>query len=667
MGAMFWVSLLNALWLIATNCEEATVRPNIIFMFGDDIGFNELGYHDCTETATPFIDDLATKESLILFHNYVNKVCGPSRASLLTGRYPSHLGLQNLVFNPQYPVSLTRQVSLLSNEFKHAGYSTHIIGKWHLGMQSWEYTPRYRGFDTFSGFYGGWQTYFSHEQHILGPNGVDVNYYDLRVDEEECTDAVEDGVYGVWWERDQALKLLATLKEEQQKHYKPFFLYLAWQASHTPNEAPQEYVDMYGSTEQAVHPFRVFSQAQTTTLDIAIKDVVLYLKQNDLWQNTLLVFSSDNGGEINRGDNYPLRGYKNQSWEGGIRTPAFVTGGYLNDERRGEVLTNTIVHITDWYPTLLEAAGVDAAHIKSKKLHNTQDEDVRFETNGVGKIHLDGKSVWRAIQFDETNEEISVDSREILLDLNDEYCEFSSCGALRSGHWKFLRGASIGTVKLAVSGEEYKNGDQWQRVFATCSQREDRLTQNVLGCEELVSSNAVGCHLEETGCLFDLSLDPCEYNNLAEAYPEVVQQMVATLDNYQRKATPALITDDNQLPFETIDPHRACDSQFWCPFQEYHDVDFENVLTDSYQRLYPEEMEEYVPVMINVGKQESVPFGMLLVVLVVLFVLGICMVVYVNLTNSASGDGTFYSKLMAKYNYHSTSINLRNETQPLLA
>ena len=116
---------------------------------------------------------------------------------------------------------------------------------------SWEYTPRYRGFDTFSGFYGGVQSYFSHEQHVLGDNGEDINFYDLRDNEEECVDDVlPPGVYGPFWERDRALVLLSKL--QKQHTHKPFFLYLAWQASHVPDEAPQEYVDKYG-LDEAVH------------------------------------------------------------------------------------------------------------------------------------------------------------------------------------------------------------------------------------------------------------------------------------------------------------------------------------------------------------------------------------------------------------------------------
>ena len=112
-------------------------------------------------------------------------------------------------------------------------------------MQSWEYTPTYRGFATFAGYYGGWQTYFTHQQYLRGPEGEDVAYYDLRIDEEECLDAVEQETFGVFWERDRALELLADLKDDED----PFFLYIGWQASHTPDEAPLEYLEMYPEIE----------------------------------------------------------------------------------------------------------------------------------------------------------------------------------------------------------------------------------------------------------------------------------------------------------------------------------------------------------------------------------------------------------------------------------
>merc|ERR1719229_1334864 len=205
-------------------------KPNIVFIFADDIGFNDLGYYGCTTTKTPFLDALIKNESVWLPNAYTAKVCSPARSSFLTGRYPFHLGLQNLVFSPSYPVSLTRQVSTLSDEFKSAGYSTHIIGKWHLGMQSWEYTPTYRGFDTFSGFYNGYNYYYEHTLPVpcdMISSGVSCeSYYDLRINEAEDVASVQNEIYGMFLERDQTVDLLQSLREQPD----PFFLYLAFQA-----------------------------------------------------------------------------------------------------------------------------------------------------------------------------------------------------------------------------------------------------------------------------------------------------------------------------------------------------------------------------------------------------------------------------------------------------
>merc|ERR1719242_351317 len=425
---LYLISILSI--CVSFAISDGSTRPNIIFMFGDDIGFNEFGFNGCTDTISPVIDELVRTESLLLWNNYVSKVCSPSRAAFLSGRYPSSLGLQNLVFNQEFPVSLTRQVSTLSDEFKAAGYSTHMIGKWHLGMQSWEYTPTYRGFDTFAGYYGGWQTYFTHQQFLRGPEVADIPYYDLRLNEEECLDAVEEQIYGVFWERDRALEVLQDLKHSDD----PFFLYIGWQASHTPDEAPLEYLEMYSALktddddddddyniddDQLAPPpkedddgntltppdrtfiepdwrqSRRFNQAQTTTLDDSIGAVVGYLKENEMWEDTLVVFSSDNGGDYNRGDNYPLRGYKNSSWEGGVRVPGFVTGGYLAENRRGKVLKEAVVHVTDWYQTLLAAAGIEIGYHRSNRLRDSKGDGV-VDDNEVFRVDLDGKNLWNA-------------------------------------------------------------------------------------------------------------------------------------------------------------------------------------------------------------------------------------------------------------------------------
>jgi len=396
-------------------------------------------------------------------------------------------------------------------------------------------------------------------------------YFDLRIGEEKDTTNAQGATYGTFLERDQALEILAEEKESED----PFFMYLAWQASHTPNEAPSMYRQLY---PDAKHEDRNYCQAQTTALDGAVGEVVAYLKTNDMWDDTLLVFSSDNGGQFNRHDNFPLRGFKNTSFEGGIRVPGFVTGGYLSDDRKGQEAKDFIVSVVDWYPTLLSAAGIDVGYHRSQSLYQSDEEDTRFDDNGVGDVPLDGRDLWDAIQFNKVSDEISVQSRELLLDLDyTETCLFSSCGAIRSGRWKFIRGAVMGV------NESITNGTQWLSDFSTCEAEED-----ALGCASSeVSDNSLYCHLEETGCLFNMDLDACEKQNVGDQYPEVRANLIDRLDYYQAKSAPILIIAGSGMDIEDFDPGEKGDD-FWGPYREYEEVTFEEELTEFYQEMYPD-------------------------------------------------------------------------------
>lgn len=231
-------------------------------------------------------------------------------------------------------MSVACKVDLLTS---HLCLLATSLRKWHLGLMSWEYTPTYRGFDSFHGFYSGYSSYYDHSVSE-GVTGHQFSFYDLRQNEEEDREAVTNREYGMFWERDRVLEVLS----EQKQSESPFFLYIGWQSAHSPNEAPTKYVEQYDIpsiydevTDSLDAENRIYGQTQTEIMDESIGQIVDYLKANGMWKETLLVFASDNGGKFGRNDNYPLRGYKNSSFEGGIRTTAFVSGGVLEESRRG--------------------------------------------------------------------------------------------------------------------------------------------------------------------------------------------------------------------------------------------------------------------------------------------------------------------------------------------
>mmetsp|Transcript_38458 Transcript_38458/g.34005 ORF Transcript_38458/g.34005 Transcript_38458/m.34005 type:complete len:727 (-) Transcript_38458:186-2366(-) len=566
-------------------------HPNIIFILADDWGMNDVGWtHENTDTKTPYLDNLAKTEGLILTNYYAERVCTASRAAFLTGRYPSHLGLQSGVCAPNQPASLTRQVSMLSNEFQESGYSTHLIGKWHLGMMSYEYTPTYRGFDSFYGYWAGGEDYWNHKSWSFMRQ---ISSTDLFINEKPALyqygdkySHPYDGVYGPWWQKSEALKLLQTKVLFPDKT-PPFFFYFAMQASHSPRQAPPEYMALYQDGPNGDSNNRVTFQAQTTTADDVVKDVVEYLKRANLWDNTLVIIGSDNGAKRHYGDNAPYRGFKNTSWEGGVKVPGFVTGGYLPEEQRGKVLDYPM-HFVDWYPTLLSAAGLDVNYHRSRKLYETEenfDADTRTffpdrRWDDTPNQELDGIDMWDYISGEDEDDAYFDQKREVLLDLKEVWCPFSSCGALRIGRYKFIRGDNIASLL-----PDYDDGDKWFRgycyneskaeLFCMKNELEFEMTHKVPG----FTINSVGCVNSKHGCLFDLTLDPCEYYDLSTKYPDLVEKFSKRMDKFQEMATEPLMGENNADELfgkEIIQPERVCHNpSFWCPFKKYKDVEFE--------------------------------------------------------------------------------------------
>jgi sulfatase-like protein len=285
-------------------------RPNIVYIVSDDQGWKDVGYHG-SDIKTPNIDALAGGGTR-LEQYYAQPMCTPTRSALMTGRYPFRYGLQTAVILSSHTYGLATDEWLLPQALKDAGYETAIVGKWHLGHGDQKYWPRQRGFDHQYGPLIGEIDYYTHEQH-----GVLDWFRDNK--------PVREKGYTTSLLGDAAVDLIDSHNTKT-----PLFLYLAFNAPHTPFQAPEAYVDRY---RDIADPTRRTYAAQITAMDDQIGRVVDALDKIKMRDNTLIVFQSDNGGTNNPlfagegdmskiklpNDNGPFREGKASIYEGGTR------------------------------------------------------------------------------------------------------------------------------------------------------------------------------------------------------------------------------------------------------------------------------------------------------------------------------------------------------------
>jgi arylsulfatase A-like enzyme len=323
--------LVVGLTLAAGNWLSAgtDTKPNIVILLIDDLGYADCGFNGGTEISTPHIDSLA-RQGTILDAHYVQPVCSPTRAALMTGRYATRTGVYEVV-RPHAPWGLPLDERTLASALQEAGYETAISGKWHLGEFDPAYLPTSRGFDHQYGHYFGALDYFTHmrDQHRDwyrdGKEDAEEGYATHLLAREACRMIVE---------RDAA---------------KPLFLYVPFNGVHSPFQAPEEYLEPYSNLSGN----RRILAGMLAAVDEAIGQIVVTLENEGLRDNTLIIFSSDNGGP-RPGDNTPLRDYKGTIYEGGVRAAAFVN---WPAKIPAGVIVREPMHIVDWYPTLIKLAG----------------------------------------------------------------------------------------------------------------------------------------------------------------------------------------------------------------------------------------------------------------------------------------------------------------------
>ena len=339
------LSLLCFCLLAATAGAAGPHRPNILLCLADDLGYADLSCCGSADLRTPHIDQLF-REGLQFTNFYANcPVCSPTRAALLTGRYQDMVGVPGVIRTHAENSwgYLAPQAVLLPQLLRQQQYHSMIIGKWHLGLES-PNTPLDRGFDGFKGFLGDMMDdYYTHRRH-------DINYMrsgkELIDPKGHATDLFSD------WAADY----IRSRRDESQ----PFFLYLAYNAPHTPIQPPAEWLKKVQQRDPQMTDRRAKLVALIEHMDAGFGRVLKALEETGQAENTIVVFTSDNGGQIDVGaNNGPLRDGKQSVYEGGLKVPCGVRWpGHVKPETQTELQAMSM----DLFPTLLEAADVKLSH-----------------------------------------------------------------------------------------------------------------------------------------------------------------------------------------------------------------------------------------------------------------------------------------------------------------
>ena len=388
--------------------DGTTDKPNILIILADDMGWADVGYHG-SDVRTPNIDKLA-KTGIMFQQHYVMPTCTPSRVSLMTGLYPSRYGVLGPAYGEVIDIGDPTMASILSEH----GYFTAIAGKWHMGSPP--YTPLRYGFQSSYGYLDGQIDPYTHEYKTETEFTSRQSWHrnDEFLDERgtHVTDLITD----------EAIRIIEEEREE------PFFLYVAHHAPHFPLDEPDEWMSVYDDVPM-MHPSRRLFAASVTHMDDGIGQIIDALERTGKRENTVIIFISDNGGQFSwhslteydgkyadkphdvLGNNFPLRGWKVQLYEGGIRVPALINWSGKLDP--GEI--DFPVHVADWLPTI----------------HDLTECEVPLRPD------LDGHNIWPMI----TGEKSFDGARQIYWKTFADY-------AVRDGWWKLIVNRNTNNIQL---------------------------------------------------------------------------------------------------------------------------------------------------------------------------------------------------------------------------
>lgn len=319
--------------LYAAKPKKQDKKPNIIIILADDAGYADFGFMGSKDLESPHLDKLAYDGVVFTDAHVSATVCAPSRAGLLAGRYQQRSGFECNI--PPHGQGLGKEEKTIGDVLKTQGYKTIAIGKWHVGETD-EFHPNNRGFDEFYGFLGGSRSYFYNEKTDKDGNPHAILHNWKRVD----FDGYLTDVFG-----DKAVEYIENTKEQ------PFFIYLSFNAVHTPMHAKEEHLAKYKD-----HPRKDLA-AMTWSLDENVGKVVKKLKEKGIYENTLIFFLSDNGGARgNQSSCEPLKGWKGNKYEGGHRVPFTMTFPVMVE---GGQTFHGLTSAFDMFATAISAAGME--------------------------------------------------------------------------------------------------------------------------------------------------------------------------------------------------------------------------------------------------------------------------------------------------------------------
>jgi len=540
-----------------TPSEE--IRRNVIWIVTDDLGISDVGFSARLQGSvkadeevpifTPYIDALANRGARMKNY-YAQPQCGPSRASLLTGRYPVNMGnpfpssinfKDNLDWkNTVLPGDLSSKYESVGNQMQRLGYRTHFIGKWGIDSGGVGHGPRGRGFDTFFGLMNSGHNHYTKVVGVGG--GVDMHRWNETVELDWPEVDEEPEVYSSTMFTREAVNVISQHAGTKD----PFFLHLSYTAPHDPLQAPEEYVESPACVKHRHNPRRQTYCGMVQSVDIGVGDVTKALIKHDLLHKTIIMFTSDNGGApIVGGYNYPFRGSKTSQWEGGVHVVGFIFApGLVPDQ-----VFDGLFHISDWSPTILsmvggvhpqldEIDGIDQSKALEMKGFGER-ESVVVDWNGMLNMtsiveRIDGVT-WKLIAG--STMEIGLFCKEPV----DKWSFNAEGSTYLHENTQVLRDYLSWLNKDLFGFEWSIHWDMTMRYdeeFGTSHSSMTSLPENMTSAADLFYNAPVTLERDRVW-LFNLDTDRTETTNVAFQHKEIVNQIVEKYNKKFKNVDPA--------------------------------------------------------------------------------------------------------------------------------